>query len=399
MTKLLNRRTLLRGAGGIAVGLPFLEIMGLPKHAQGAYGDAAKRLVIITSPHGRSDASNDKWRPEGMGSDFTFAEFMTDFTPFQQDTIVLSGLEASSARNQSGNPHSRGAAHMLTATEHLEETLPGDTSGGSVGFAGGISIDQHVANSIEKKSPTKFASLQFGVQSGADFAVSGATTRSYVSYSAAGEPVPAEDNPAAMFDRLFSEFDVDAAELERLRAQRRSVLDLVTEDFERLNPTLGTSDRARLDEHLSKIREIEMSIGVSSGELSPQCALPDLGPAIKDYRDNDSFPEVGRQQTDLMTMALACDMTRVATFQWSTGQSSTRHSWNPDAGDSRHHGITHGGGPDRDAYDAITQWYAGRVAEFITQLRAIQEPDGGSMVDNTIVLWVAGETAGADGHG
>ncbi|MEM6993408.1 MAG: DUF1552 domain-containing protein [Myxococcota bacterium] len=398
MAKRLSRRTVLRGAGGVAIGLPFLEVMRDPRPARAGYGDAARRLVVVYSPHGRPQGSEDKWRPQGTGPVFTLSELMAPLMPHQQDMIALTGLELSSARNQGGNGHSKGPTHALTATDHLDETIPGDMSMGTIGFAGGISVDQKIAGDIAADTQLKFPSLQFGVQSGADFAVNGATTRSYIAYAGPGEPIPAEDNPAAMFERLFGDFDADELELAKRTEQRRSILDLVTEDFERLNPTVSSSDRVRLEEHLSKIREIELSLGVTADEVSPQCAMPDLGPAVDDYKNNANFPIVGQQQTDMLTMALACDMTRVATFQWSTGQSTTRHTWVEGAGDKGHHGITHDGSPGTAAYENILVWYAERVAELVSQLKATEEADGSNMLDNTVVLWIAGEMGYADAH-
>jgi hypothetical protein len=372
--------------------------MGGSRSAHGAYGDAAKRLVIVYSPHGRPEALDNQWRPQGTGTDFTLSSMMTDFEPLKQDMIVLSGIELTSARSQAGNGHSKGPTHALTATDHLDETIPGDMSMGTIGFAGGISVDQAIANAIAESTPLQFPSLQFGVQSGADFAVNGATTRSYIAYAGPGEPIPAEDNPAAMFDRLFATFDADEGELLRLRAQRRSVLDLVSEDFERLNPTLGGDDRQRLEEHLAKIREIEQSIDVTTGEVSPQCDKPDIGETIEGYKDNANFPAVGEQQTQLLAMALACDMTRVATFQWSTGQSTTRHTWVPGAEDKGHHSLTHDGSVSHLGCEGIVRWYAGRVADMVGRLSEIEEPGGGSLLDNTVVLWIAGEMGYADAH-
>lgn len=395
--KRMSRRSVLRGAGGVAIALPFLEIMGHSGKVSGADAATPRRLVIVYSPHGRAEASNDKWRPQGSGTDFTLSEFHTDFLPFQDQMVVLSGLRMTSAASQSGNGHSKGPTHALTCTDHLDETIPGDMSMGTIGFAGGISIDQKIASFLEESIALEYPSLQFGVQSGTDFAVNGATTRSFISYAGPGEPIPAEDSPAQMFDRLFGDFSQDSAELEKLRAERRSVLDLVMEDFERLDPKLGAQDSQRVEKHLDAIREIEQSIDLDNG-TNPACEVPDVGAPVEAFKDNDNFPLVGEQQTKLLTMALACDMTRVATFQWSTGQSTTRHSWIDGAGGKAHHGITHDGSASRDAYDAISKWYAGRVAELLTQLQSTPDLDGNSLLDNTIVLWIAGEMAFADAH-
>lgn len=398
MTKFrLSRRAMLRGAGGIAIALPALEIMApRPAHAGGL--GHRKRLVVVYSPHGRQQISNNKWKPTGSGGDFQLGEFLSVFEPYKSDMTVLSGVELTSARNQGGNGHSKGTTHCLTCTDHQSESLPGDMSMGTIGYAGGISLDQHVANTLAQSETLKFPSLQFGVQSGPDFAVNGATTRSYISYAGAGEPIPAEDNPGAMFDKLFGDFDTDEAELLKLRAQRRSVLDMVIEDFETLNPKLGANDKQRLDKHLTKIREIEQSIDVTTGEVSASCGIPGIGVPVDGYAQNDNYPLVGQQQTDMLAMALACDMTRVATFQWSTGQSTTKHNWIAGAGSKGHHGLTHDGSLTQAACDGITSWYSDRVYDLVDQLANILEPDGSSLLSNTVVLWVAGEMGFADAH-
>lgn len=393
----LTRRSMLRGAGGIGIALPFLEIMGRPKTAS-AQGDRPTRLVVVYSPHGRAQASNGAWKPTGTGPSFELGSLMAPLAAVQDEMVVVSGLELSSAKNQGGNGHSKGPTHALTCVPHLNETIPGDMSMGTIGYAGGISFDQKVANFVQEQTPLPYPSLQFGVQSGPDFAVNGATTRSYISYAGPGEFLPAEDNPAAMFDRLFGDFNASSAELELVRKQRKSVLDFVMDDFERINPTLGGEDKARLEQHLDKIREVEQSIDLTTGEVSEACALPDIGAEIPGYKDNGNYPAVGQQQTTLLSMALACSMTRVATFQWSTGQSVTRHSWIDGAGSKGHHGLTHDGAPARDAYDSITTWYAERVAELVTALRDTPDYDGSTLLDNTVVLWVAGEMAYADAH-
>ena len=398
MSKLrLSRRAMLRGAGGIAISLPFLEIM-TPSRARAEDLPHRKRLVVVYSPHGRQQISNNKWKPTGTGMDFQLGELHSGLEPYKSDLAVLSGVELTSARNQGGNGHSKGTTHCLTCTDHLDETLPGDMSMGTIGYAGGLSLDQRAAEAIAEQQIFTFPSLQFGVQSGPDFAVNGATTRSYISYAGPGEPIPAEDNPGAMFDKLFGDFDQDAGELAKRKAQRRSVLDMVSEDFDTLNPKLGTEDQQRLDKHLSKIREIEQSIDVTTGDVSAACAMPDIGTPVEGYKDNGNYPLVGEQQTDLLTMALACDMTRVATFQWSTGQSVTKHTWIPGAGSKGHHGLTHDGSATQQACEDITRWYADRVRDLIASLAAIEEPDGTSLLSNTVVLWVGGEMGHADAH-
>ncbi len=390
----ISRRMMLRGTGGVAIGLPLLDIM-TPSRAAARGLSHRKRLVVVQSPHGRQRSSNEHWQPVGIGQQFGLGTLHSSFEPLRDDMVVLSGVELTSARNQAGSCHAKGTTHSLTCTEHLETS---DESAGAAGHAGGISVDQRAAQAIAKVETLPFASLQFGVQSGHHFTTDGSTTCSYISYAGAGDPVPAQDDPGAMFDKLFGGMRGDASQRVRLAAQRRSVLDLVMEDFESLQPALSANDRRRLDEHLTHIREIERSIGVTASKTSADCRAPSIDRHADAWRNNDSFPIVGRQQTDLLAMALACDLTRVATLQWSTGKSITRHTWIPGADTNGHHALTHDGPSSRAACNAITRWYADRVAGLVSQLAAIEEPDGTSLLANTVVLWVAGETGFADTH-
>jgi hypothetical protein len=389
----LPRRTFLRGAG-VCVALPLLEAM-MHGTSRAAEGDPVKRFVVFFSGNGTIDEA---WRPQGGETDFTFTRtdgglhILEPLTPHRDQLLVLAGVDMTTRSiGPGGNGHDLGMGHMLTC----RELVAGPQGSGEFGHlpdgsAGGISIDQQVADLIGGDTP--FRSFEFGVQFRLDTA---RQITSYMSYKAAFEPVPPEVDPAAAFDTLFAGLSGDPGEVAELRARRQSVLDKVRDDFARLNPKLGAADRMKLEAHLEAIREIEQTLTTSGGALEG-CSVPEA-PGQLDPMQNDNYPLVGQLQMDLLSMALTCDLTRVAALQWTHGQSGTRFSW---LGQSDgHHGLSHEADNDgtiRNMLVDINHWYAEQFAYLLDRMRAIPEGDG-TMLDNTVVIWV-NEQGNGDTH-
>ncbi|MEX1364586.1 MAG: DUF1552 domain-containing protein, partial [Nannocystaceae bacterium] len=209
------------------------------------------------------------------------------------------------------------------------------------------------------------------------------------------EVLPPENDPRAAFDAFFVQLGADPAELAALRARRHSVLDRVKEDFAALDAKLGGSDRQKLQAHLQAIRDVEQSLDAEGGPLEG-CAQPDE-PGSLDPMANDNYPAIGRLQMDLMAMALTCDITRVSSLQWSTAQSPVRFSWLGQS--TNHHSLSHEADNDPSAraqLTAINHWYAEQFAYLVGKLAAQPELDG-SLLDNTVVLWV-NEQGNGDTH-
>jgi len=172
------------------------------------------------------------------------------------------------------------------------------------------------------------------------------------------------------------------------------VIDLVKGDLDSLMIQHGSAaDRLKIGAHLESIRAIEQR---NQAEV-PSCEIP-VAPGGVDPGANDSFPEVSALQSDLIAMALTCDMTRVASLQWSASVSGTRFTW---LGiDEGHHALSHLGDGDASMVDKITQintWYAEQVKYLLDVLAAIPEGDG-SVLDNTLVVW-GNELSRGNNHG
>jgi hypothetical protein len=374
ISKRISRRTLLRGAGGIAIGLPFLEIMARSRRASADPPAVPQRFVVFFSPNGNI---RENWKPTGTETDFTLSRILTPLEPHKDKLIVIDGVDNEAAKHGVGDDHMRGMGCMLTGTE----LLSGTTQGGCcepAGLAGGISVDQKIANTIG--TTTKFKSAEFGVQ-----AKSSGTVWGYTAYGAGNQPLPPENNPANIFKRLFADVGADQGALSRIAAERKSVLDAVAASYSSLSPKLGVTDKQKVDQHLSQIRDLETRLTAPS-DVGASCVKP-VSPTI-DYNSNDKFPDVGKLQMDLLVMALACDLTRVASIQWENSVGGTRFSWL--GMDRGHHDMSHDGDDNTDTVEKLTQinvWYSQQLFYMMDAMSKIKEGTG-TMLDHTLIFWV-----------
>lgn len=383
MARTLSRRTMLRGAAGVALGLPFLEIMD--SRAGGGAADP-RRLVVFFTNNG---TVHPEWTPTGTETDFTLGSILQPLEPFRDRLVVLSGIDQESSYHGpgSGDPHMPGMAHLLTGTEMID-TGPGEYDK----MGGGISVDQFIAEQLA--APTKFPSLGFGVQA----RQYSAHAWNSLSYSAPGVSVDPEDDPVEAYQRIFGDLSGDDGQLADLRAKRHSVLDAVKEDLDELSGMLGAADRQRLEQHTDAIRQVEQIID-STADVGGNCVRPDApSPVQGSLYAHDVAPELMRAQIELLVMSLACDMTRVATLQWreALGGDSTfvflGHT-------ETHHDISHKGDGDavgRQQMTEINTWFGEQLAYMLSLMDAVSE-QGGTLLDNTVVLW-ANELSRGNAH-
>ncbi|MGF1511271.1 MAG: DUF1552 domain-containing protein [Myxococcota bacterium] len=356
---------------GMGIGASVLGVARLEKAI--AQQIPAKRLVLVFSPNGTIPW---EWSPEGTETSFTLGRILEPLRPRISDLLILDGVDQRSARSGPGDGHQTGMGHLWTG----RELLPGDVKGGcnncaAVSWASGPSIDQVVANQIG--SDTTFRSVELGADCGRN-----ANVWTRMCYRGAGEPLPPIDDPQLAFERLFGSFDPGAVDAQRRLTLRRSVLDLVKEDFQRLSNRLGSSSRERIERHLDTVREIERQVFPEPSETV--CSAPD---SPGDAGQNNRYPEIVSAQIRLGAAALGCDLTRVLSFQWNRSVGNVRMNW---LGiDEGHHSISHKGDGDQEAVDnlvAINRWYAERFNDLLDELASIPEGDG-SVLDNTLVVW------------
>ena len=385
----IGRRALLRGAGGIALGLPFLEAMTPFGRLAQAATPPPKRFLVFFSPDGNI---HENWVPTGTETAFTLSRILAPLEAHKQKLVILDGIENKvggySARP--GDDHMKGMGTMLTGIGLLDGSTQGG-AGDPAGLAGGISVDQTIANAIG--TGTKFKSLELGVEAG-----SSGTVWGYSAYAGANQPLPPDNNPAAVFTRVFGSVGADTGAIARLQAERRSVLDAVTQGYARLNPRLGAADRAKLDEHLTNVRDLETRL-TAVGATGANC-VPPPNPGKVDYKANDNFPTIGKLQTDLMVMALACDLTRVGTLQFEQSVGNVRFTWVDPAITRGHHDLSHDGDGLTDTIEQLTKinlWYSQQLAYLLDSLQRLKEADGTSVLDNTLLIWV-NELARGNAH-
>jgi hypothetical protein len=382
--KAIPRRTFLKGVGA-TLALPLLDGM-VP--AMAAVGDSKRvnRLSFVYVPNG---IIMDKFTPKTEGAGFEMTPILEQIAPFRDQMLVLSGLDCKHANPQpgeGGGDHERGSGAFLTGS-HPKKT-------GGADIRAGISVDQIAAMELGKQ--TELASLELTLDfaefvGGCDPGYSCAYTNT-LCWRSPTTPMPMENNPRAVFERLFGSSDTtDPAErLARLRKDR-SILDAVTQDVARLQTGLGSADRRKLTEYLDAVRDVERRIQKveqqSSQEL-PTFARPVGIPA--------TFEEHYKLMVDLQALAYQADKTRVITFLVAHEQSTRPY---PEIGISDpHHPLTHHSGNQEKIAKVIqiNTYHAKMFSYFLERMRSTADGDG-SLLDHMMVIY-GGSISDANVH-
>ena len=365
--KHLPRRTFLRGLG-TAMALPMLDAMSpaLAKTAQ-----RPSRLAFIYVPNG---IVMKDWTPAAEGADFVLPRTLEPLKGSKDWLLLISGLTHNNGRALGDGPgdHARAAASYLTGVH------PRKTAGSDIKC--GVSVDQFAAQMLGKQ--TRFPSIELGCEDGrlvgnCDSGYSCAYSNS-ISWRGESTPMPPEVNPRVVFERLFGTGTPAGGRY------RKSVLDLVSEDAQSLRATLGPSDRRKIDEYLTGVREVEQRIQRAEVK-APEIALPEGVPA--------EFADHVRLMFDLLRIAFETDVTRVATFMIAReGSNRTyREIGVPDP----HHGISHHKGQEDliEKLSQINRFHVELFASFIDQLA--KTPDGdGTLLDRSTVIYGSGLSDG-----
>jgi hypothetical protein len=385
--KHVSRRTMLRGVGA-AVALPVLDSMfpALTKAAEMAQKLSPKRMVFCYVPNG-IDMRN--WTPGAEGRAFALPKILNPLAPVQDDVLVLSGLmdHGGEALGDGPGDHARASASFLTGV-HPRKTAGADISAG-------ISVDQLAAQKIGRE--TRLASLELGCEDGhlagnCDSGYACAYVNS-ISWRTATAPNPPEVNPRAVFERLFGndENAGDPAARARNARYQQSILDLVAEDTRRLQGGLGQTDKRKLDEYFTSVREVERQIEMMERQIANNSvALPSME---KPGGIPIEFAEHARLMFELLAIALQTDTTRVSTFMLAREGSnrSYREIGVPDG----HHGLSHHRNDTAlmDKVAAINQHHMTQFANFLVRLKKTKEGSG-SLLDNTLVMYGSGISDG-----
>ena len=375
-----SRRDILKKLGLAASFAPFLPL--LEAEVANAQAAAPKRLILCSYNHGML---RDSWKPTGSGKNFNLNSTMhAAFQPFKNKMIVFDNLFH---LRSEGDNHFGGMNTMWTGAGSRE--FPG---GPKEGLSAGISVDQFLVNRLNPTTP--FSSLQFGVASRKEM-----QGNSRNIYAGPITPLAPEREPIKMFDRIFSGANGESPELMALREQRKSVLDKLTKDLNRIRNRVSASDQQKIESHLDAVRSVEIRNNAST---SGACDLPER-PNIIAPDENDNMPIISPLMIDMMVASLKCDITRFASLQFSVAINNTRFNWltgdNGQPINEGHHNLSHSplGTPGFRDYERGTRWYMEQIASLLKRLD--ETPEGnGTMLDNSLVI-LGSEVSLGNNHG
>jgi hypothetical protein len=415
----LARREFLKGIGkgaGVAIALPLLEAM-IPNSLIGSAEAAVaarkfgphNRLLLLYYPNG---IHTPNWYPTISGvetvvptrfpnaadpvavagnappekaptslvpyenANYAMAPGMAALERHRKDFLLIGGLNVPLAKLDQAGDHAKALSCYLTGVR-IRRTATDD-------IQSGISADQIIANAIGGQ--TRFPSLELGLDYGR---MEGGCDPGYaciysnnVSWKNATTPAIKEVNPRIVFDRLFgrarqSDHQGEARDMQE--TYNRSILDYTRESLARINSALGVSDRLRVDEYLTSIREIERRLDAPpSDEKLPKGV-------VRPTRVPDTFKEHFRLMADLQILAIQQDVTRVSTFMLGVEQS--RRTYNEIGIPEEHHGLTHHAGNEEKIAKVckIDAYCAEQFAYFLDRMKTIKEGEN-TLLDNSMVL-------------
>ncbi|HET9192332.1 MAG TPA: DUF1552 domain-containing protein [Vicinamibacterales bacterium] len=378
----LPRRTFLRGVGA-TLALPLLDAMVPALTAQSrTAARPLRRLGFVYMPNGvaRNFSGINYWTPLGEGAAFEFSQILKPLEPFRDRMVVVSGLaqhQADAHDDGANGDHTRGTSSWLTGVH------PKRTEGADI--RNGVSADQIAAAEIGKD--TALPSLELAID--LNF-LGGQCENSYacaymntLSWSTATTPLPTENNPRIVFERLFGDGGTSEQRLARAR-ENRSILDSVMADLNRLQNSLGPSDRTKVTDYVDSVREVERRI--QRVEQRNASDLPDLN---QPSGIPDRFDEHVKLMYELQWLAYRADVTRVVTFM--LGRELNFRTY-PEIGITEgHHGLSHHqDNPNQLAkYAKLGTYQAELFSWFLEKLKSTPEGDG-TLLDHSLFLYGAG---------
>jgi hypothetical protein len=377
LKKSLSRRTMLRGLGA-AFALPLLDSM---TPAFSAPAKPVNRFGVVYVPNGMI---MENYLPKTEGPGYEITPTLSALEPFREHFQVLSGL------NCTPTPGRPGGAHAKATTRFLTDISPPTSE---TWLDAGISVDQILGQELGKQ--TQLASLQLGIESGE---TAGSCDSGYacpytntLSWSGPSSPLPTQNDPRQVFERLFGDTRSTNSSERAARARvQKSILDSVTEEVSRLGGTLPAADRSKLTEYMDAIRAVERRIEIAEKENRQ---LPSVG-------HPEGIPSTWEDHVKLMfdleVLAYQSDLTRVITLMLGHEQSGMTYPQIgvPDA----HHPISHHQRePEKVAKTAmINAYHVKMFAYLLDKLRAT--PDGDGTLLNCVTMIYGAGIADSNSH-
>jgi hypothetical protein len=367
--KHLSRRTFLHGTG-VTLALPFLESM-IPAVAalgQTAAAGARTRLGCIYFPHG---AIMNKWTPATEGAGFELSEILQPLKAYHSQINVISGLESAQAYGSGATAnHNRSAASFLSAA-HAETGVQPHL---------GVTIDQLAARKIGQDTP--LPSIELTIEESSVSCGDGLSCsyRDTISWQGPTSPLPMQNNPQVVFERLFG--DGNTAEQRATRRQQSlSLLDSVRGEASSLQLKLPAADRSRLDQYLTDVREIERRVQKAGQQLSDDLDVPSAPTGVP--KDVEAHVKL---MFDLQVLAWQAEITRVSTMLLAKELSNAVY---PKSGvrDAFHILSHHSNVQENiDRFTVLNRYHITLLAYLLEKLRATPDGDG-TLLDHSMLLW------------
>ena len=378
--KSISRREMLRGAGA-AVALPMLDSMMPAFSARAATTALVNRFGVVYVPNGMI---MENYLPAKEGRDYEITPTLGALQSFREHFQILSGL------NCTPTPGRPGGAHAKASTRFLTDISPPTSE---TWLDAGISVDQLLAQELGKQ--TQIASLELGIESGE---TAGSCDTGYacpytntLSWTGPSTPLPTQNDPRLVFERLFSDTRSTNPKERAMRAQeQKSLLDSVNAEAARLGRTLPTADRTKLSEYLEAVRGVERRIEIAEHQNR---ALPEVERPAGIPGD---WEEHLKLMFDLMALAFQADITRVITFSMDR-EASMRTYTNLGISEGFHPLSHHGNNPQKmDKLVQIQNYHAQVFSAFIKKIEAAKEADG-TVLDHSTILF-GSDMSNSDRH-
>ncbi|NCG41729.1 MAG: DUF1552 domain-containing protein, partial [Actinobacteria bacterium] len=364
--KTLPRRTLLRGLGA-SLALPLLDSM-VPALSSASAQEAqpAKRLGVVYVPNGMAMKS---WTPATEGANFEITRILEPMAAYQDRMTVITGLNGA---------QSNAGVHASASTRFLTGAIPARTESD---LQAAISMDQLVARQFSRV--TQLGSLELALDQNdvfgsCDIGFSCQYT-STIAWRDANTPLPMETNPRLVFERLFGDIGTTdpAVRLQRIRKDR-SLLDAVTERVDELNRSVGAGDRAKLDQYLDAVRDVERRIQMAETQSNRQIPEVEQPSGIP-----DTYEEHAKLMFDMQVLAYQTDLTRVITFM--LGRELSGRTYAEIGVPDSHHPTSHHR-DDPVLYEKVTkinEFHTRLFASYLDKLDATSDGNG-SLLDNML---------------
>jgi len=375
----LPRRTFLRGLGA-SIALPLLDSMIPALTAQSRTAAApVRRLGIFFVPNGMAMKY---WMPTTEGTTFELPRTLSPLAPYRDQMVVLSNLATMCAYprpGEGGGDHARSASTFLTGV-HIKRTSAADVEAG-------VSADQIAARQLGQA--TQLASLELALETvellGACDGTYACAYSNTIAWRTPTTPLPMENDPRAVFERLFgTATSTDpASRLARVRRDR-SILDSVSDKVASLRVRLAPGDRTKLTEYLEAVRDVERRVQKAEEQSDRELLIVDQPAGIP-----GDFGEHARLMMDLLALAYQADLTRVSTFMIGREVSSRPY---PEIGiPDSHHPVSHHENDLQklDKLGRINLHHMTQFAHFVEKLKATPEGDG-SLLDHSLLVYGAG---------